>query len=53
VKLLEADKIPYLRVGTHRRIRADDLFKYKQGQSARSAAALRELVRLDEEMGID
>lgn len=52
VGLLEAGAIPFRRVGTHRRILARDLFKYKGEQDARSEAALRELGQLSQDMGL-
>lgn len=44
VKLLEDGAIPFHRVGTHRRIRYEDLMTYKSECDRRSEAALDELV---------
>lgn len=46
VKLLEDKEIPHHKVGTHRRIRAEDLFKYKHRRDGKRADALTRLARL-------
>jgi excisionase family DNA binding protein len=48
-KQLEEKKIPFHRVGTHRRIRAEDLFAYKAKRDSERAEALKNLQRLGQE----
>ncbi len=43
VQLLEADRIPHRRVGTHRRILAADVLRYKREDQARRRQAMDEL----------
>lgn len=50
VKLLEEKKIPHHKVGTHRRIQADDLFEYKKHRNADREKALRRLAELGQEI---
>lgn len=53
VKLLEQGVIPYTRVGTHRRLRYQDVISYKKDLARRSEAALDDLTRQaqDQDMG--
>jgi excisionase family DNA binding protein len=51
-KLLDGGVLPYRQVGSHRRIPYADLAAYKEQQRARSRAAMREMTRLSEEMGL-
>ena len=44
VRMLDDGKIPYHKVGTHRRIRFDDVVAYKEERRKISQAALQELV---------
>lgn len=53
VKLLEEGKIPHHKINKHRRIRFEDLMQYKQQQDAESVAALDELARQAQELGMD
>lgn len=53
VKLIEAGEIPFQKVGTHRRLRADDVFAYRQAQEQRSRHALTALAQLDQELGFE
>lgn len=52
VKLLEERKIPFVKVGTHRRIRFSDLMVYKQQRDAERAKGLTELTRMSQEFGV-
>lgn len=50
VKLLEEGQIEYMKVGTHRRIRFQDLMAYKQRRDQESTAAMQELVDQAQEL---
>jgi len=47
IKLLEAGKIPFDKVGRHRRIRARDLFDYKRTRHDERAKAMADLLEND------
>jgi excisionase family DNA binding protein len=49
--LLEQGQIPYIRVGTHRRIRLKDVMEYKHIRDKQCHKALDELTALSQEMG--
>lgn len=50
IKLLERDEIPFYRVGTHRRIKIEDVLAYRDRRRAERKAGLDELARLSEEL---
>lgn len=50
VKLLEGGDIDHEKVGRHRRIKAEDLFRYKRDRDARRADALEELAASDADL---
>ncbi|MBV9798925.1 MAG: helix-turn-helix domain-containing protein [Solirubrobacterales bacterium] len=50
IKLLDFGEIPFHRVGTHRRIRLEDVLAYRARRDAERDAALSELTRLSEEL---
>jgi excisionase family DNA binding protein len=52
IGLLEADEIPYRMVGTHRRIRFEDLREYRRRDDLKRRQAADELTRLSEELGL-
>ena len=52
IGLLEADKIPYRMVGTHRRIRFKDLREYRRRDDLKRRQAADELTQLSEELGL-
>jgi excisionase family DNA binding protein len=52
VKLLETNQLPCRKVGTHRRVRYDDLLRYKRTIDARRAEALRKLTAESEKLGL-
>jgi len=52
VRLLDEGKIPHHKVGTHRRIRFEDVIQYKDERRKRSQDALQELVDQAQGLGI-
>lgn len=52
IKLLEAEQIPYRRVGTHRRIRFRDLRAYQSKDDLERRRAADELTQLSQELGL-
>lgn len=52
IQLLEDGKLPFRKVGTHRRIRAEDLLLYKRGDEERRKAVLSELTHEAERLGL-
>lgn len=52
VKLLEKKKIPYRKVGTHRRIRRHDVLAYKEKMRVEAEEALQELADQAQELGL-
>jgi excisionase family DNA binding protein len=52
IELLESGKIPFRRVGTHRRIRASDLAVYQQQDEAERQSALDELAHEAQKLGL-
>lgn len=50
IKLLSRGDIPFHRVGTHRRIKIEDVLAYRERRDAERKAALDELTRLSEEL---
>jgi excisionase family DNA binding protein len=52
IKLLEEGKIPHRRVGNRRKVRLLDVLAYRQHDEQRHHAALDELIREAEELGL-
>lgn len=52
IGLLEQGAINYTQVGTHRRIRFDDLLVYRQKMVNKSKSAMDDLMKLSQELGI-
>jgi excisionase family DNA binding protein len=52
IKLLESDEIPFRMVGTHRRIRFQDLHEYKTRDDLARRRAADELTELTQELGL-
>lgn len=52
IKLLEKGKIKYTKVGKHRRIRYEDIIKYKKEMKKRQKQLLIEMMKSDEETGL-
>jgi len=53
IRLLDQDEIPYMKTGTHRRIRLHDLLSYKRRRDATRRQALDRLAALSQEYGLD
>jgi excisionase family DNA binding protein len=52
VRLLEEGKIPFTKVGKHRRIKYEDIIKFKQEMRLKQRKKIQELMQLDEESGL-
>lgn len=50
VKILENGEIPYVKTGRHRKVRASDIFAYKQKRDEIRSSALSELAAMDAEL---
>ncbi|MEH2405442.1 helix-turn-helix domain-containing protein [Nostoc sp.] len=51
IKLLEQGEIPHIKVGSHRRVRFDDLMKYKQQRDTKRREGLKELTQFLQDEG--
>jgi excisionase family DNA binding protein len=49
--LLDGGQIPYIKVGTHRRIRFEDLMAYKHSRGSQRRQTLGELATLSQDLG--
>jgi excisionase family DNA binding protein len=52
VELLEAQAIPYSKVGTHRRIRLGDLMNYKNDRDAKRREGLSKMTKKSQKQGL-
>ena len=52
VKLLEDGRIPFTKVGKHRRVKFDDINRYKKDMKEKQRKTIREIMELDEESGM-
>jgi excisionase family DNA binding protein len=52
IKLLEEQRIPFTKTGRHRRIRAEELFRYKDERDGRRAHALAAMAKFDADEGL-
>ena len=52
IKLLERGEIQFTKVGKHRRIRYEDVVKYKKEEKERQRRLLIEMMKSDEEFGL-
>jgi len=53
LKLLNERKLSHKMVGTHRRIRLEDLMAFKDKMHAESDAAMDELGKINQELGLE
>lgn len=51
IKLLEQGELPYIMVGTHRRVKFEDLMKYKEQRDIKRDKFLTELTQMSQEAG--
>lgn len=51
IKLLEQGEIPHIKVGSHRRVRFDDVMNYKQQRDVKRDQLLTELTQMSQEAG--
>ena len=52
VRLLDEGRIPYRKVGVHRRVRADDILAYRRDTESRRRDALDTLTAHDQKLGL-
>ncbi|MEO1452051.1 MAG: helix-turn-helix domain-containing protein [Bacteroidota bacterium] len=52
VKLLEEGKIPFSRIGKHRRVKFEDIMSYKEKSKVQQRTFLEQMMRADEESGL-
>jgi excisionase family DNA binding protein len=52
VKLLEQGRIPFTKIGKHRRVRYEDVMKYRKAMKEAQRQLLKDMMRDDEESGL-
>lgn len=52
IKLLDQNEIPFVKTGSHRRIKLTDVLEYKQRRSAQRLQRLGEMTQLNESLGL-
>lgn len=52
VKLLEEDKLPYLKVGRHRRVKFEDVQSYKKQMQVTQKEGLKRIISDSEDLGL-
>ncbi len=52
VKLLEQGDIPFIKIGTHRRIRFSDLMEYKKRRDAERERGINEIAQMSQDLGL-
>lgn len=52
VKLLEQGSIPFTKIGKHRRIRYEDVMKYRLAMKEQQKRSLKDMMRDDEDAGL-
>lgn len=52
VKLLESGKIPFVKVGKHRRVQFEDLVKYRNEMKDKQKKLIIDMMKSDEELGL-
>lgn len=53
IELLDNNKIPFRKVGTHRRVRVEDVLAYKQKIDTERRQVLDQLAAYDQELGLE
>ena len=52
VKLLETGKVPFTKIGKHRRVKFEDISKYKKEMKTKQEELIIKMMRSDEESGL-
>lgn len=53
IRMLDEGRLPHRRVGTHRRVRFDDVIAYRDREEARREALLARIAREAQELGLE